>query len=88
MDGAEGAAEPAYRTRGEGAPCHARQAWPPEEAECKIDDSEATASPRPARAREQQQGRKAGDVRRRIGHGPATPPREGESWWVPDTPLV
>ena len=47
--------------------------------EFKADDSEATTSPRPERAREQQHGRKAGDVRRRVRHGPATPARYGES---------
>src|SRR5207248_593865 len=54
--------------------------------EFKADDSEATASPRPERAREQQHGRKAGDVRRRVWHGPATPTREGESW-IAQTPM-
>src|SRR5215475_5874107 len=47
--------------------------------EFKADDSEATALPRPERAREQQHGWKAGDVRRRVWHGPATPARYGES---------
>jgi hypothetical protein len=47
--------------------------------EVKADDSEATASPRPERARGQEPGRKAGDVRRRVGHGPATPAQYGES---------
>src|SRR5215831_5259882 len=47
--------------------------------EFKADDSEATASLRPERAREQQHGWKAGDVRRRVWHGPATPARYGES---------
>src|ERR1051326_9157768 len=48
--------------------------------EFKADDSEATTLPRPERAREQQHGRKAGDARRRVWHGPAMPTRYGESW--------
>ena len=47
--------------------------------EFKANDSEATALPRPERAREQEPGWKAGDVRRRVWHGPATPARYGES---------
>lgn len=47
--------------------------------EFKADDSEATAFPRPDRARAQQHGRKAGEVRRRVWHGPATPTRQSES---------
>ncbi len=47
--------------------------------EFKVTDSEATALPRPERAREQEHGWKAGDVGRRVWHGPATPARYGES---------
>jgi hypothetical protein len=57
-----------------GVNCHRR--WP----EFRADDSEANDLPRPERAREQQHVRKAGDSRRRVGCGPATPARYGESW--------
>ena len=65
--------------QGNRAPWYARRELPLEGPEFKVDDFEATALPRPERAREQEHGRKAGDVRRRVWHGPATPARYGES---------
>ncbi len=47
--------------------------------EFKVHDFEVTALLRPERARGQEHGRKAGNVRRRVWHGPATPARYGES---------
>jgi hypothetical protein len=47
--------------------------------EFKANDSEATTLPQPERAREQEHGRKAGEVRRRVWPGPATPAQYGES---------
>jgi hypothetical protein len=47
--------------------------------EFKADDSEANDLPRPERAREQEPVCKAGSIRRRVGYGPATPARYGES---------
>ena len=47
--------------------------------EFKADDSEANDLPKPERAREQEPVCKAGSIRRRVGYGPATPARYGES---------
>jgi hypothetical protein len=52
----------------------------------KADDSEATTLPRPERARGQEHGWKAGEVRRRVWPSPATPARYGESW-IAHTPM-
>src|SRR5215510_4411463 len=57
-----------------GRNCHQR--WP----KFRADDFEVNALPRPERARGQAHGRKAGDNRRRVCCGPATPKRYGESW--------
>ena len=59
-----------------GVNCHQR--WP----EFRVDDSEATTSPRLERARGQEHGWKAGDSGRWVRCGPATPERYGEDWIV------
>jgi hypothetical protein len=61
---------------------NSHQRWP----KFRADDFEVNASPRPERARGQAHGRKAGDNRRRVCCGPATPERYGESW-ITRTPM-
>lgn len=61
---------------------HSHQRWP----KFRADDFEVNASPRPERARGQAHGCKAGDNRRRVCCGPATPERYGESW-ITRTPM-
>jgi len=59
-----------------GRNCHQR--WP----EFRVNDSEANNSPRPERARGQEHVGKAGNSRRCVCCGPATPERYGEDWIV------
>jgi hypothetical protein len=59
-----------------------REHCPRRGPEFKANDSEATALPRPERARGQEHGWKAGAARRRVRLRPATPTRYGENWIV------
>src|SRR2546426_1121316 len=66
----------AVNTGEPGRDCHQR--WP----EFRVNDSEANNSPRPERARGQEHVGKAGNSRRCVRCGPATPERYGEDWIV------